>query len=92
MNKHEKPDESALEELDIAVHDLDGQEREEEAKSALRSLAGVDAVRIIERGIWLRYRATTVSSAQIVAALRQAGFDATVFQDSATGETTPVKY
>lgn len=92
MNKQEMPDESALEELDIAVHDLDGQEREEEAKAALRSLAGVDAVRIIERGIWLRYRATTVSSAQIVAALRQAGFDATVFQDSATGETTPVKY
>ncbi len=76
-----------LEELDLSVPDLDIQADEEKAGAVLNKLHGVSAVRILEHGIWLSYHPAQITKEAVLTALAQAGFHATTFQDSASGET-----
>ena len=79
-------------ELDLAVQNLDGSDQEKTAAAVLRSLPGVGAVRILERGIWLKYRPGVVAKEGVLAALREAGFDARLFQDGASGAEGRVEF
>ncbi len=76
-----------FEELDLAVPNLNTAEDEARAGEILRKLRGVESVRIIERGIWVSFRPDTIHHQAICDALQKAGYAATVFQDSETGET-----
>ena len=78
-------------ELDIAVQNLDGDDQEKLAAATLQGLPGVGTVRILHRGIWLKYQPGVVSGEEVVTALREAGFDARLFQDAATGQVGVVR-
>ena len=75
------------EELDLAILGMDTPAAEKAVLEALEGLSGVVSVRLIERGAFLRYKAETVTKDEICDAVRKAGYRATVFQDSKTGET-----
>ena len=76
-----------LDELDLAIPDMDSPEAEKKAAVVLKGIPGVAEVRLIERGAFIRYRAATISHGKICRLIRQAGFRASTFQDSASGET-----
>jgi cation transport ATPase len=80
-------DPGALEELDLSIPDMDVAEAEFRAAEVLRQMPGVDAVRIVERGALVSYRPAGISKEEICEALRRAGFRASTFQDSKTGQT-----
>ena len=86
------PSARPLEELDLAIANLDFPEQEKELRGILEQLPGVCAVRIQEQGALIQYNPVGTSKDQIVAALRQAGLRPTVFQDSATGQTGKVDF
>jgi hypothetical protein len=73
------------EELDLAIHDMDSATAENEVQAILKRLPGILAVRIIQRGVWIRYNPGGINKDQIVTAIRQSGFRAATFQDSKTG-------
>ena len=79
--------ESSLEELDVAIPDMLTESDEIKAGAALRQLHGVAGVRMVQRGALVSYRASSISKDEICHALRQAGYRASVFQDSKTGQT-----
>ncbi|MDZ4289767.1 MAG: hypothetical protein U0984_17515 [Prosthecobacter sp.] len=83
---------SPLKELDLAIANLDFPGQEQELLALLRDLPGVRTVHIQEQGALLQYNPAGTSKDQIIARLRQAGYRATVFQDSATGETGKVDF
>ncbi len=77
------PNSSAItSELDLAIPDMDSATAEERVKAALEGLPGIEAVRIVERGAWLRHRPATIGADQICAAIRHAGYRPSIFQDS----------
>lgn len=76
-----------LEELDLAIPNMDTEELEIRAGEVLRGLRGVHAVQLIERGALISYRGDVIALDEMVGALRQSGFRASVFQDSKTGRT-----
>ena len=53
----------------------------------LEQLPGIIAVRLMERGAFARYNPNVISQDQICIAVRQAGYRASIFQDSKTGRT-----
>ncbi len=74
------------EEVDLSIPNMQSLEDEARAGVVLRQLPGVTGVRLVKQGAWVSYHPETVSHDEIRAALRQAGFRAGTFQDSATGE------
>jgi hypothetical protein len=81
-----------LEELDLAIPDMHNEQDEAKAAEALRDLPGVGSVRFVPRGAWVSYRSETISKEQICLALREAGFRASVFQDSKSGKVGETSY
>ncbi|HSI62621.1 MAG TPA: hypothetical protein VLE43_05865 [Candidatus Saccharimonadia bacterium] len=79
-------------ELDVAIANMEMEEHEERASEVVRKIPGVEAARLIPGGIWMRYRPKDTDRKQIVQALVDEGFEATLFQDSASGETGHVSY
>ncbi|MDD5198419.1 MAG: heavy metal-associated domain-containing protein [Terrimicrobiaceae bacterium] len=77
---------SQLEELDLAIPDMHSTADEVRAGEVLRGLDGVNAVRFVARGALVSYRPASISHEQICEVLRHAGFRATTFQDSASGD------
>ena len=77
----------AVEELDLAIPDMDSPGAETQVAAVLKDIPGVVEVRLIERGAFIRYRAATITHNEICRLIRQAGFRASTFQDSASGET-----
>jgi len=75
------------EELDLAIPDMDSPTAELAVKGSLEKLPGVIAVRLLERGAFARYNPDVITKDQICMAIRQAGYRASVFQDSKTGQT-----
>ena len=75
------------EELDLAIPDMDPPTAELAVKASLKRLPGMIAVRLVERGAFARYNPSVINKDQICAAVRQAGYRASIFQDSKTGQT-----
>ena len=82
MNK-----EQPAQELDLAIPDMDSATTEMEVARLLEKLPGVQQIRLVERGAFVRYLAEIITHQQICEVLRRAGFRASTFQDSASGET-----
>jgi hypothetical protein len=53
----------------------------------LEKLPGMLSVRLIERGAFVRYHAEVITKEEICDGVRQAGYRASVFQDSKSGKT-----
>jgi copper chaperone CopZ len=75
------------EELDLTIPDMDSQTAELAVKASLEQLPGMISVRLFERGAFAHYDPNAIDKDQICAAVRQAGYRASVFQDSKTGQT-----
>ena len=75
------------EELDLMIPDMDSSVAEEQVKAILEKLPGVQAVRLVSGGAWIRYNPVGINKDEICTAIRQSGFRAATFQDSASGET-----
>lgn len=75
------------EELDLAIPDMDSETAEMSVKASLEHLRGIISIRLVERGAFARYNPDAINKDQICAAVRQAGYRASVFQDSKTGQT-----
>lgn len=73
-------------ELDLAIPDMDSESAELAVKAVLEGIDGIESVRLMERGAWVRHRPDSITADQICAAIRHAGFRPSVFQDS-TGRT-----
>lgn len=86
MNTH------PLAELDLAISDMDTAILEQQVKTVLQKISGVQSVRIQERGALIHYNTASTSKDRIAEAIRKAGFNVTIFQDSASGETHEVAY
>lgn len=76
-----------LEELDLAIPDMDSAGAEAQVAAVLQNIPGVVEARLIERGAFIRYRAETISQEEICELVRRAGFRASTFQDSKSGKT-----
>ncbi|MEN3943213.1 hypothetical protein WJU23_18080 [Prosthecobacter sp. SYSU 5D2] len=81
-----------IEELDLALADMDLPETEKRAQAALKSLSGILKVRIIERGCWVEYDSHLTHPETICKALEKAGLKAAIFQDSGSGEEGSVNF
>jgi hypothetical protein len=77
-------------ELDLAIPDMDSPTAELSVKAALEDLRGIDVVRLMERGLWLRHRPDVITADQICATIRNAGYRPSIFQDSSgrTGKSS----
>lgn len=75
------------EELDLAIPDMDSPTAENAVKASLEQLPGVISVRLMERGAFARYNPNVINKDQICVAVRQAGYRASIFQDSKSGQT-----
>jgi hypothetical protein len=75
------------EDLDLAIPDMNTEQEQRRGSQALASLPGIVSVRMTERGAFVRYRPFAITKEQISTALRQAGFRASVFQDSESGQS-----
>jgi hypothetical protein len=82
--KTEKPH---PEELDLAIPDMDTETAEMNVKASLEQLPGMITVRLMERGAFARYNPNVINKDQICIAVRQAGYRASIFQDSKSGQT-----
>jgi hypothetical protein len=86
------PSADPIEELDLAIANLDFAQQEKDLQRLLEQQPGVLAVRIQEQGALIQYNPVGTSKDRLVDTLRQAGFRATVFQDSASGQTGTVDF
>lgn len=84
---HEHSSTPALEEIDLAVSDMNSPGEQLHAQQVLQALPAIRGMRFVERGIWISYNPVGIAPGQIVSALRNAGFRASVFQASETGQT-----
>jgi copper chaperone CopZ len=75
------------EELDLAIPDMDSETAELAVKASLRNLPGIIRVLLVGRGAFASYDPNAINKDQICAAVRQAGYRASVFQDSKTEQT-----
>ncbi|HEY3900360.1 MAG TPA: hypothetical protein VGM54_17250 [Chthoniobacter sp.] len=75
------------EELDLAIPDMDSEQAELDVKASLEKLPGMITVRLLERGAFARYNPNVINKDQICVAVRQAGYRASIFQDSKSGKT-----
>jgi copper chaperone CopZ len=87
MNKEADSNTPRVAELDLAIPDMDIEDDEIRCSAFLKGIKGIQFVRILPRGAFLRYHPDTISAEAIVAALHHAGFRASTFQDSETGKT-----
>jgi hypothetical protein len=80
----------ATHELDLAIPDMDRPDGEKRVKETLEILRGIVAVRIIERGAWVRFRPESITAEEICEAIRQSGYRASIFQDTSgrTGKSS----
>lgn len=76
-----------LEELDLAIPDMDTPGAEEQVAKVLKDIPGIGAVLLLERGAFIHYNADAITHEQICDLIRKAGFRASTFQDSESGET-----
>lgn len=76
-----------VEELDLAIPDMDSETAETEVQAILKRLPGIESVRLLPRGAFVRYHAADTDKEQIITAIRQSGFRASNFQDSKSGDT-----
>jgi hypothetical protein len=75
------------EEVDLAIPDMDSNAAESAVKASLQGLPGIISVMLVGRGAFASYNPDAINKDQICAAIRQAGFRVSVFQDSKTGQT-----
>jgi cation transport ATPase len=75
------------EELDLAIPDMDSETAERAVQASLEHLPGTISVRLLERGAFVRYNPNVINKDQICIAVRQAGYRASIFQDSKSGQT-----
>jgi hypothetical protein len=75
------------EELDLMIPDMDTDTAEAQVKGILEKLPGIQAVRLLSRGAWIKYNPLSIAPNEICTAIRQSGFRASTFQDSLTGKT-----
>jgi copper chaperone CopZ len=75
------------EELDLAIPDMDSETAELAVKTSLQNLPGIIRVLLVGRGAFAHYDPNAINKDQICSAIRQAGYRASVFQDSKTGQT-----
>ena len=76
------PDTTSSHERDLAIPDMDSAEAEERIRTVLADLPGIQTVRLIERGAYIRHR-SSVTPGQICEAVRKSGYGASIFQDDA---------
>jgi hypothetical protein len=86
------PSARPLEELDLAIANLDFPQQEKDLRALLEKMPAVRAVRIQEQGALIQYNPVGTTKDEIVTALSQAGYRVTIFQDSASGQTGKVGY
>jgi copper chaperone CopZ len=82
-----KTERTHAEELDLAIPDMDSEKAETDVKTSLEALPGIISVRLLERGAFARYNPNVINKDQICIAVRQAGYRASIFQDSKSGQT-----
>lgn len=90
MRKYRDPMKTEMphpEELDLAIPDMDTETAELDVKASLERLPGVIMVRLVGRGAFARYNPNVINKDQICIAVRQAGYRASIFQDSKSGQT-----
>ena len=87
LSKLMKTERPHPEELDLAIPDMDSKKAELDVKASLEKLPGMIAVRLMERGAFARYNPNVITKDQICVAVRQAGYRASIFQDSKSGKT-----
>ena len=80
-------DDSLVEEVDLAIPDMDTITAEAQVAGLLQDVPGIVHARLSGRGAFIRYRPSVIDHQTICALIRQGGFRASTFQDSATGET-----
>ena len=80
-------DRTHAEELDLTIPDMDSGQAEEDVKASLERLRGLVSMRLVERGAFVRYNPNVITKDEICIAVRQAGYRASVYQDSKTGQT-----
>lgn len=80
------PHEKHLEELDLVIPDMEGQQMEERVKSVLSRIAGVQSALIIPEGALIHYEPDRVTKESLCKALNDAGIKTNLFQDSLSGE------
>ena len=80
------PDGKHLEELDLVIPDMEGQEMEERVKTVLSRIRGVRSALIIPEGALIHYEPDLVTKEILSKALAKAGFKTDLFQDSLSGE------
>jgi hypothetical protein len=76
------PDTTSAHELDLAIPDMDSRQAEERVRGILTDLPGIESVRLIERGAYIRHR-SAITPRQICEAIRNGGYRASIFQDDA---------
>jgi len=81
------PETIRAEELDLVIPSMDSEAAELAVKASLQNLPGIIRVLLVGRGAFASYDPDMIGKDQICAAIRQAGFRASVFQDSKTGQT-----
>ncbi len=82
-----KTEPTHAEELDLAIPDMDTETAEIAVQNSLSKLPGIITVRLVERGAFARYNPNVITQDQICIAVRQAGYRASIFQDSKSGRT-----
>jgi copper chaperone CopZ len=87
MNKEADSNAPQVAELDLAIPDMNSEDDEIRVSAALKGIKGIQFVRILPRGAFVRYHPDTIAAGAIVANLHHAGFRASTFQDSKTGKT-----
>jgi len=75
------------EELDLAIPDMDSPGASNQVAALLKDIPGILQIRLVKRGAFIRYQPSVIDHARICALIRQAGFRASTFQDSETGDT-----
>ena len=74
-------------ELDMPIPDMDSGIAELTVKATLQNLPGIIGVLLVGRGAFIRYNTNAINKDQICAAVRHAGYRASIFQDSKAGKT-----
>ncbi|MDB6148675.1 MAG: hypothetical protein JWQ44_123 [Chthoniobacter sp.] len=66
---------------------MDTDTAEERVKVALEKIPGIQAVRLVQRGAFIRYNPIGITKEEICTLIRRAGYRASTFQDSKSGDT-----
>ena len=87
MNKKADSNAAPVAELDLAIPDMNDEDDEKRVSVLLKGIKGIQFVRILPRGAFIRYQPDAITGDAIVTALHHAGLRASTFQDSKTGKT-----